>query len=207
MNYSWQLASDAPVSCLLSLQLNTSQEPRLSGYNLPLSWQKQSGLRIAPKTLNSRARLWTIRVEPGREMAQCLAMPCHDSHPRSGQHYACDSRACSRQDAEACWGWWQCSRDDPWPPTESLWAACFCGWEHCRPEQGRVWYGARVLEEEGMTKQTSRKHELETEQVIRSLGLRATPWNEHQTGFCVREGSRELILEPKMNDQGLRKQI
>lgn len=116
-------------------------------HNLPLSWQKHTGSRIAPKTLNSWASMWTIQVEPERETAQCLAMLCHVSHPRSGQYYACDSKACSRQDAEACWGWWQCSRiapgGDPWPPTYSLWAACFCGWEHCHPEQGKVWYGAQ----------------------------------------------------------------
>lgn len=147
MNYSWQLTSEAWDSPLLSLQLNISQELRLSGHNLPLSWQKHTGSRIAPKTLNSWASMWTIQVEPERETAQCLAMLYHDSHPRSGQYYACDSKACSRQDAEACWGWWQCSRiapgGDPWPPTYSLWAACFCGWEHCHPEQGRVWYGTQ----------------------------------------------------------------
>lgn len=138
MNSSWQLTSEAWVSPLLSLRLSTSQEHRLSVHNLPLSWQKHSGSRIAPKTLNS---MWTVWVEP-----ECLAMLCHDSHPRSGPYYACGSKACSRQDAEACWGWWQCSRiapgGGPWPPTYSLWAARFCDWEHCHSKQGRFWYGA-----------------------------------------------------------------
>lgn len=107
------LAANFRVSPLLSLQLSTSQELRLSGHNLPLGWQKRSGSGIAPKTLNSWASMWTIRVEPEREMAQCPAMLCHDSHPRSGQHSACDSKACSRQDAEASWGWWPCSSMAP----------------------------------------------------------------------------------------------
>lgn len=80
MNYSWQLTSENWVSPLLSLQLNTSQELRLSGHNLPLSWQKHSGSRIAPKTLNSWASMWTIWVEPERETAPCPATLCHDSH-------------------------------------------------------------------------------------------------------------------------------
>lgn len=51
-------------------------------------------------------------------MARCLAMLCHDSYPRSGQHCACDSKACSRQDTEACWDCWHIlgdsSRGWPW---------------------------------------------------------------------------------------------
>lgn len=53
--------------------------------------------------------MWTIWMEPGREMARCLSTLCHDSYPRSGQHCACDSKACSRQDTGACWGCWQFS--------------------------------------------------------------------------------------------------
>lgn len=104
------------------------------------------GSRIVPKTLNSWASVWTVRVEPGRGMAPCLAMLRGDSHPRSGQRCACDSRACCRQDAEACWGGWQLSGIAPggglWLPTYSLRASCFGGWEHCYCEWGPVWYAA-----------------------------------------------------------------
>lgn len=56
----------------------------------------------------------------------------------------------------------------------------------------------RMVEEEWIAKQTCRKYELETEHVVRSLGLRATlPGLNIKPAFESKREQSSLILEPK----------